>query len=486
MNTHISISGVKRRKGPAGVNMKRNNSLSFTLPLLTGEHMSVCKVMFMHTLGMKTDGMITEFVKAKVKGEANAISPTVDGRGHHAPSTKFNRDLIKEHINSYHPQISHYNREHAPNRRYLEPHLTITDMWNDFTEKHTQISYELYRQVFQTERITFGEPSQDQCETCLSHNMHVKEQPEGHDETSCDQCLAGRNHLERARKSRHEYQKELPDGVSVYAVDMQRVILLPKLSTKESFFVTRLVVFNETFASITPDKRDYVILWHEGIAGRLAANVASSFIKCIILDSSPRITFWADNCSGQNKNWTLYTALVQCVNAEWGPDEVVIKYLQKGHTFMKADSVHGSIGRRMKKRENIFTFDDFVELCNSASKRIMSIVMSCEDFYGFSGEQRTRGKKVQMPLLASICEVKFTKGKRSISFKDFDDNYTEVDFLRPRFKSDTFPPKQGENRGIPLTKKQAINKLMHVAPAAKKWFWMEIAEQDVDDLATST
>ena len=88
------------------------------------------------------------------------------------------------------------------------------------------------------------------------------------------------------------------------------------------------------------DNPDYVICWQEEIACRLAGNVASSFIKCIILDATSHILFWADNCSGQNKNLTLYTALVQCVNAAWGPD------LQEGHTFMKADSVHGGIGRK--------------------------------------------------------------------------------------------------------------------------------------------
>ena len=102
--------------------------------------------------------MITEIVKAKVNC---AVSPMVDVRDHHAPMNKFDKNLIKEHINSYHPQVSFYNREHAPNRRYLEPNLSITDMWIDFTKKYQKISYELYRQVFESEKITLGEPSQD-------------------------------------------------------------------------------------------------------------------------------------------------------------------------------------------------------------------------------------------------------------------------------------------------------------------------------------
>jgi hypothetical protein len=64
----------------------------------------------------------------------------------HAPSNKMSDDMttmIKEHIESYHPAVSHYRREHAPRRKYLPPELTINDMHKDFTEKHSQVvSYE--------------------------------------------------------------------------------------------------------------------------------------------------------------------------------------------------------------------------------------------------------------------------------------------------------------------------------------------------------
>ena len=126
------------------------------------------------------------------------VSPSVDVRGHHAPMKKFDKNLIKEHINSYHSQVSRYNREHAPNRRYLESHLSITDKWSDFTNKYKKISYELYRQVFESEKITLGELSQDECEFCLVYNLHVKESGD-HDE-ACEKYIMGKDHLERARK----------------------------------------------------------------------------------------------------------------------------------------------------------------------------------------------------------------------------------------------------------------------------------------------
>ena len=492
-DAHINILGIKQRTtGAAGANVKRKHTLSYTLPQPNGVDLHVCKAMFMHTIGTKTDGMITEFVTTKLNAPEQAISPTTEGRGKHEPWNKLDRAAIKEHVNSYHPAVSHYKLSHAPLRRCLEPGLTISLMWHDFCEKHQKISYELYRQVFESERITFGKPSQDECETCLAYRLHVNDsvQNDDHDVDTCGECTDGSDHKVAYTKARIEYQKELPNDFHVYAVDMQRVILLPKLSTKESFFVSRLIVFNETFARMGADRApDYVVLWHEGKSGsRLDQDVASAYIKCIIKDASPNLLFWVDNCGGQNKNWTLFTALVQCVNAVWGPQQVVIKYLQKGHTYMKADSIHGSIGKKMKQAENIFTFADFVELCQKSSRTITPILMECMDFHDFSGEQRTRnGKKTKMPLLGKVCEVKFSKGRRTMMYKeDFDCEYTEVDFLKTRFDATgQLPPKRTEPRGIPKSKKTGILNLLRVAPAAKKLFWMEIPERDVSDLASS-
>ncbi|CAH1996809.1 unnamed protein product [Acanthoscelides obtectus] len=101
----------------------------------------------------------------------------------------------------------------------------------------------------------------------------------------------------------------------VYAVDMQKVLLLPKMSTKESFFVSRLVVFNETFASLHKDG-NICVMWHEAIRGRSATDVASAYYNVIKNSDNvtKKFTFWVDNCSAQNKNWTLYSAFATFVN----------------------------------------------------------------------------------------------------------------------------------------------------------------------------
>ena len=104
---------------------------------------------------------------------------------------------------------------------------------------------------------------------------------------------------------------------------MQRVFVLPKLTIKEQVFVSRLVTFNETFASKTLGKPDYCIIWQKAIAGRKAPDVASAFLQLIRQCNEDHIWLWADNCSGQNKNCYLFTGLAQCVNT-WGPETITI------------------------------------------------------------------------------------------------------------------------------------------------------------------
>jgi len=82
-------------------------------------------------------------------------------------------------------------------------------MWKNYKEFGNNVSYETYRAVFEDERISFGQPSQDECDKCSVYNTHVKEKGEFHDEVNCDICSCARVHLAKAEVARHEYQKTI-------------------------------------------------------------------------------------------------------------------------------------------------------------------------------------------------------------------------------------------------------------------------------------
>ena len=70
--------------------------------------------MFLSTLGLKSDGMITEMARAQSQSYDGAIAPTEDHRGSHPQSNKCDAEVIRLHINSYNPPISHYKHKNAP------------------------------------------------------------------------------------------------------------------------------------------------------------------------------------------------------------------------------------------------------------------------------------------------------------------------------------------------------------------------------------
>ena len=136
-----------------------------------------------------------------------------DCRGSQPPSNKCDTDQIRKHINSYNPSISHYKCKNVPNKRYLNPELTIKEMYENFSEKNenNKVSYKTYCNVFKSENIGFSRPSQDECEICLSYKDHIK--APGHSTVQCEECIAHAKHKEKYTQARIEYQKPLPKEV---------------------------------------------------------------------------------------------------------------------------------------------------------------------------------------------------------------------------------------------------------------------------------
>jgi len=83
--------------------------------------------------------------------------------------------------------------------------------------------------------------------------------------------------------------------------------------------------------------------------------------KCVII--------WLDNCSAQNKNWTLFSFLVYIVNSnDIAANNIILKYFEPGHMFMAADPFHHKVEKSMSRMRNrLYDFADFVTAVKSAA-----------------------------------------------------------------------------------------------------------------------
>ena len=129
-------------------------------------------------------------------------------------------------------------------------------------------------------------------------------------------------HITKAMDARKLYREDVenkwPDDVSARSVDLQKVIMLPRMPrVKAPVFTKRIIGFHETFASLGTSKkskksklRNISVLWHEGVAGRKMQEICTAFVKAIKHERDKRhIIYWLDNCAGQNKNWCIFTAM---------------------------------------------------------------------------------------------------------------------------------------------------------------------------------
>ena len=180
------------------------------------------------------------------------------------------------------------------------------------------------------------------------------------------------------------------------------------------------------------------VLWHEGVAGRSAAEISSTFIDCYDRRGSgtSRVTLWADNCSGQNKNWWLFGALVKEVNKVGGDlDVITLKFFEPGHTFMSADSFHALIEKGIKKKNKIQDFQDLADVVNSKGEALVS---NYNDFYHVQKQLTTAMYAAGKAYLDDVQVAQFERGsvkliwKKTCNYEEFKSAY----FLQKKAEKD--------------------------------------------------
>ena len=112
------------------------------------------------------------------------------------------------------------------------------------------------------------------------------------------------------------------------------------------------------------------------------------------------------------KNWTIYCALANEVN-NGSVRKITIKYFEKGHTFMSADSFHSVVKSNMRSKRNLYDFQDFVNCISNNGK---AVEMAPADFLDFKNKLSV-GKDTKYPHLKDISVVQFRKGSTEIFWK---------------------------------------------------------------------
>lgn len=159
--------------------------------------------------------------------------------------------------------------------------------------------------------------------------------------------------LTRQAYQKHAESAAEEDKVKISA-DLQKIIMLPRLDMfKKVIFSPRLIAYHETLAPIRKkgDLKPRAIIWHEAITGKKQRGHYKLFLQVFKKKSRYKeVCLWLDNCSSQNKNWCLYSFLVQMVNSsDIEATEICLHYFEPGNSLMSADSFHHQVELSLKK-----------------------------------------------------------------------------------------------------------------------------------------
>lgn len=148
--------------------------------------------------------------------------------------------------------------------------------------------------------------------------------------------------------------------------------------------------------------------WHEGIASRGSNEVASCLMKHLkeMNSRAENLVLYSDCCGGQNRNIGVVCTLLYVVGSpEYSYKHIDHKFMVSGHSYLPNDRDFSSIETAKRKRDHIYTPDDWYELIRTARRNnpFQVYEMKSTDFVSVDGikdsitnrKTTTQGVKVE-------------------------------------------------------------------------------------------
>ena len=296
---------------------------------------------------------------------------------------------------------SHNSRADAPLKRFLNPGLSVQQMYQQYLEakepevvqrerdiiKARQerrfplppkikpvVTEHRYRHIFNTEfNLGFGLPRTDTCATCDRLSLRIKSDSS---DTVAQQELA--DHKDRAAQGYQTMRGDQRaavaswsntvrslgsaayrsvDAVDMISFDFQQNLPTPNLHHNDAFYARQLWTYNFGIHDCVADK-GYMFMWDETVAKRRSSEVASClkhFFEAYRTGARSLVSY-SDGCEGQNKNLTI-VGLYNELHRSGVYDILNHKFLLRGHTFLRNDTDFAQIEKR-KASATVFVPSD--------------------------------------------------------------------------------------------------------------------------------
>lgn len=414
----------------------------------------ICKTFFTTTLDI-SDRMIRT-VKEKCDKQ-NFLGE--DKRGKHGNHKRLDATLVND-IQSFIASIprveSHYIRA-TSTCEYISPGRTLTEIYQDFVEFQQQNGrlpgkFCNFYDIFKDTGIKIHQPKKDLCDLCrdykLTSNENLKDEYEKHIEEK---------ELSRKEKKEDRYAIDENNICAVY--DLEAILPAPNGRSSSLYYKTKMNCYNFTIAELAKKNHSeeesnkaytnvYSYFWDETQGQKGSVEIATCVLKFLELineratSKCVNVTFYSDNCCGQNKNKYITTLYMYALKKFENINSITHKYFIKGHTQNENDNAHSLIEKEIQKylkADMIYTPLQYIPLIKSAKKtgkKFVVTTLTFEDFIDIKGLQSQWGTNFSKDINRNILtwnEIKILKFRKEEWFKFYfktsykDEDYREVD-----------------------------------------------------------
>ena len=324
---------IRRRKSEISVKEKKDMHDCF-LRKDDGGRVLVCKSLFLDTLCIGENQFRRWTKPCTLTKDTDATAP----QGRTARKDNSRRKDVTEWLNQLPKVPSHYCRS-SSKRTYVESTFRSLNHMHEVYVSYMQsenkqvVSRQIFVEVVKDMKIAIHTPRKDQCDTCCEYKTGNLSQEE---------YAAHIIKKDEAHTAKKAAKEQASGGTVVVTMDLQSVLLAPRLRASAVYYKQKLQLHNFTIYRLNDGQVDLYV-WHEGNGG-VGAN---EFVTCItnyitnLPATTERVILISDGCGYQNRNRVLSSALSNLAAKR----NVIIEQLilEKGHTMMEADSVHSTL-----------------------------------------------------------------------------------------------------------------------------------------------
>lgn len=407
---------------------RRKKTFFYHLPSEGGKREKVCQTFFLNTLGISHQ--IVKTVAKKTTLPAQTVQEDQRGLTHYSRVSEKTKQLIKDHISSFEKVESHYCRKQS-SKEYLSPNLNLSKMYVLYL-KHCENRKEIpaqkstYRQVFLNDfNLGFHFPKKDQCDLCTNYK-HSNIEEKTTMQERIDNHLLNKEKM-RDLKNSEKLRADTDNSFCVSVFDLQQILPCPKTEVGQAYYKSKLATYNLTVFD-AGKKQGYCFMWHEGIASRGCNEIGSCLLQFLKIKSEEGITeisFYSDNCTGQNRNKYIFLMFMYA-SAKY-KIKITHNFFEVGHTQNEGDSMH-SVIERASKHIPVYTPSQWYLLARTACKKKPYYVkeMHLNDFFDLKALLEDTSKNFERDLNGTLVRISDVSSVKA----DFNDPY----ILKIRYK----------------------------------------------------